>query len=86
MKTDQRGMTRRQFIHDASVAAVGGSLLLSSGRTVLADTKKSVKSDVVLVRNKDVLNSDGAPEADLVLEMLDQAVARLTNSSDGNST
>ncbi len=77
----KNSMTRRQFIRDAS-AAVGGSVLLGSGCAVLDRKKQALKSDVVLIRDPDVLDSDGAPKAELVLNMLDQAVARLTNQRD----
>ncbi|MFC1572310.1 DUF362 domain-containing protein [Candidatus Eisenbacteria bacterium] len=79
MKTDpKKTMTRRQFIRDTSVAAAGGALLMSSGSNVLAQMIPTAKSDVVLIRDKDVLDGDGAPKANVVLSMLDQAVGKLT--------
>jgi hypothetical protein len=77
--------TRWEFIRDASAATLGGSLLLSSGRPLLAATEDSAAkstSDVILVRNPDVLDANGAPRSEVVLEMLDAAVSRLTGEKD----
>jgi len=78
-------ITRWEFIRDASAATLGGSLLLSSGRPLLAATEDSAAkstSDVILVRNPDVLDANGAPRPEIVLEMLDAAVSRLTGEKD----
>jgi hypothetical protein len=84
-KKSQTGITRWEFIRDASAATLGGSLLLGSGRRVLGATEDSSAkpaSDVILVRNSDVLDADGAPKPEVVLEMLDAAVSRLTGEKD----
>jgi hypothetical protein len=76
------GMTRREFIRDASVVTLGGSLLLGTGRSELVAADKTAappRSDVVLVRNLDVLDDEGTARQDVVLEMLDAAVSRLTD-------
>ncbi len=78
----KKNMTRRQFIKETSAAAVGGSVLLSSGCAVFARNEQDSRADVVLIRDRDVLDSNDIPKADRVLNMLDQAVARLTNKSD----
>ena len=78
--------TRRQFIKQSSIATIGGSILLSSPDAVFPETNTSTegsKTDVVLVRNKEVLNQRGRPDSDVVLEMLDDAVSRLTGKSTG---
>jgi len=101
MKDKKRsGMTRRVFLRDASIATLGGSLLLGARQPVLgwaaeavattkaaaADAKATsdttAMSDVVLVRNLDVLDDEGEPRAEVVLEMLDTAVARLTGQKE----
>jgi hypothetical protein len=84
-KDSKNGITRRDFILDASAATLGGSLLIGSGQPLLAATEDSAAkstSDVILVRNPDVLDADGAPKPDVVLEMLDAAVSRLTGEED----
>ncbi len=84
-KDSKTGITRWEFIRDASAATVGGSLLLGSGRPLLGATRDSTAkttSDVILVRNPDVLDAGGAPKPEVVLEMLDAAVSRLTGKKD----
>jgi hypothetical protein len=82
-------ITRREFIKRTSLAAVGGAVFLTkpewaamspAGPAKVAQEVK--KSKVVLVRNKDVLNEQGRPVADVVLEMLDAAVKELTGKPD----
>ena len=86
MKDDtKRKLTRRQFIKHTSVAAIGGSFLLSSHDSVFSETEKSAErtlTDVVLIRNKDLLDKRGKPKNDVVLEMLDAGVTRLTGEKD----
>lgn len=86
MKDDtKRILTRRQFIKRTSIATIGGSILLSSPGSVFPEIETSAKrtrTDVVLVRNKEVLDKRGRPNNDVVLEMLDAAVSRLTGEKD----
>jgi hypothetical protein len=90
MSTEKKNaMTRREFLRDASVVTLGGSLLLTSSSLGLAEGDKSTeqptsksKSDVVLVRNTEVLDAEGNPREEIVLEMLDAAVSRLTTEKD----
>ncbi len=84
-KQKNAGITRREFIRNASVATVGGSVLLGFGREVLAaaeETPAKSMSDVVLVRNPELLDAEGSPKSEVVLEMLDAAVSRLTGEGD----
>jgi len=84
------GMTRREFLRDTSVAALGGSLLLGAPGTLLAGPggspaaglAKRAMSDVVLIRDPDVLDGEGEPRPAVVLAMLDAAVARLTGKKE----
>lgn len=78
-------LNRRQFIKQASVATIGGSFLLSSHDLPFSAPEVSAKdrlTDVVLVRNQQVLDSRGRPRSEVVLEMLDTAVSRLTGAKD----
>ena len=74
MKT-RNVITRRDFIKATSVAAIGSSLFLT--QTGCRVSEEAKKSKVVLVRNKDVLNENGKPREEVVLEMLDAALKEL---------
>ena len=73
MKPDN-GLTRRQFT--LSMTALGGAALLP-GR-VLAAGVAAGKTKVILVRDATVIDEKGKPKQDVVLKMLDDAVAALT--------
>jgi hypothetical protein len=75
-------ISRREFIKDSSIAAaaVGTALLL--GAQEPSAPKPAGKSRVVLVRNQAVLDADGNPKYEVVLEMLDAGVAALTGAKD----
>lgn len=77
---EKKVFTRRQFLRDTSMAAVGASLFLGLPVSMMANQAKT--SRVVLIRNKDVLDSGGTPKYEVVLEMLDQGVAALTGKKD----
>jgi len=73
-------ITRRQFIKDTSIAAIGSTLFLGAPGSVFSKSGKT--TPVVLVRNKDVLDANGKPKFPVVLEMLDTAVTALTGKKD----
>ena len=75
-------ISRRQFIADTSIAAVGSTLLMGSTASLFSGSKEKEESTVVLIRNKDVLDSGGNPVYDVVLQMLDKAVIELTGKKD----
>jgi hypothetical protein len=66
------GLTRRQF--NLALAALGGASLLP-GRGLAAGHGKT---KVILVRDATVLDERSQPKKDVVLKMLDDAVAALT--------
>ncbi|MGC4121286.1 MAG: DUF362 domain-containing protein [Myxococcales bacterium] len=80
----KKGLTRRQF--NLSMAAVGGAALLPAGAFGGEPAKaepappvaSAAKTKVVLVRDQAVLDEKGQPKKDVVLKMLDDAVAALT--------
>ena len=82
------GMTRRDFIRNTSVVMLGGSLVLGSRQHVFAQDAASPEgaakpiSDVVLIRNPDILDAEGMARQEVALEMLDTAVSRLTGEKD----
>lgn len=79
---NKKKITRREFIKDTSMAAIGGTLLLNSHNSLFSSTINNKKSDVVLIRNKEVLDKNSVPNPDIVLQMLDEAVSILTNKKD----
>jgi len=62
-------ITRRQFIQDASLAALGSSLVLGAPGSLWAKSQK--KSRVILMRDKDVLDSNGNPREEIILKISD---------------
>jgi Domain of unknown function (DUF362) len=82
-------ITRREFIKRTSLAAVGSAVFLTrpewaalNAARPAAPIQPANKSKVVLVRNKDVLNEQGRPVPEVVQEMLDEAVNKLTGKPD----
>ena len=73
-------ITRRQFIQDTTLAALGSSLILGVPGKLWAQPQK--KSMVILVRNKEVLDNNGTPREEVVRTMLDQALTLLTGKKD----
>ncbi len=81
--SSKNAITRRQFIKNTSVAAIGGSLFLGATGTVFGkEEKTAAKTTVVLIRNKAVLDESGTPRYEVVLEMLDTAITTLTGKKD----
>jgi hypothetical protein len=72
----KKGITRRKFIQSTALATLGSSLLFGGPGKLWAESRK--KSRVILVRNKDVMDSNGNPRKDIVLKMLDEALTALT--------
>lgn len=73
-------LTRREFIRGTSIAAIGSSLFWGSPVWLRSGSQNA--TDVVLVRNKNVLDENGAPKYEAVLEMLDAAVTALAKTKD----
>ena len=67
-------VTRRQF--NVSIAALGGASVF--GGRILRAGAAPAKTKVVLVRDATVLDEKGKPKQDVILKMLDSAVAALT--------
>jgi len=79
MKQGERKIiTRRDFLRIGAAAAVGGLLSLPG----IAPAKTIGKSRVVLIRNKDVLSGSGSIRAEVLEQMLDQAVTALLGTPD----
>ena len=72
--------TRREFIHDSSLATLGSALVLGAPAGLLAQAQK--KTQVILVRDKDVFDPSGKPREEVIRKMLDNAVSALTGKSD----
>jgi len=76
----EKAISRRQFIKNASVAAIGTTLLFSGQET--SAPPKSGKSRVILVRDPNVLDENGSPKYPLVQDMLDRGIVALTGKPD----
>lgn len=74
------GITRRQF--NLSITMLGGAALLPTG--VRAAGATTGKTKVILVRDASVLDEKGKPKQNVVLKMLDDAVAALTGKKGQN--
>ena len=82
MKQREKNMiTRRDFLKIGASTAVGG--LIGLPRT--ASTKTVGKSRVILIRNKDVIDGTGSVRAEVIEQMLDQAMMTLLETPDSIS-
>lgn len=77
---EDRVLTRRDFLKTGAAAAAAGALFLNSPEKIFADTDK--KTRVVLIRNKDVLGELDKPRAEVMQDMLDEAVTTLLGESE----
>ncbi len=71
-------ITRRDFLRIGAAAAAGG--LLGFARTGSAEAVG--KSRVILIRNKDVIAASGSIQAEVIEQMLDQALTTLLGTPD----
>jgi len=71
-------ITRRDFLKVGAAAAVGGLV----GLPHTGSAKAIGKSRVVLVRNKDVIAGSGSIRAEILEQMLDQAMTTLLGTPD----
>jgi hypothetical protein len=78
----KKTITRRQFITNTSMAAIGSTFFLAGPAAIFSQSPGDKKSTVVLIRNKEVLDANGTPQSGIVLEMLDKAVTTLTGKND----
>jgi len=76
----RKAITRRDFLKAASVVPLAGGFVpaLLSGQK----TETAAKVRVVLVRDKDALDANGFPQAEVIQKMLDQAVTDLLGDKD----
>ncbi len=73
-------LTRRQIIKDATKAGIGSALLLNSPLNLFGQGE--TKTRVVLIRDENVLDSEGNPKPEILQKMFDRAVLNLTGASD----
>jgi hypothetical protein len=71
-------VTRRDFLKIGAAAAVGGIIGLPRTATAAAVGK----SRVILIRNKEVVGASGSIQAEVLEQMLDQAVTTLLGTPD----
>ncbi|MGD9034549.1 MAG: DUF362 domain-containing protein [Desulfobacteraceae bacterium] len=80
MEKKKKVITRRDFMRASSCVAMGS--LMGLPLLGKSSAKTPEKSRVVLVRNKNVLDSQGQPRFPVLQEMLDQAVTSLLGEPD----
>ena len=74
-------ITRRKFLKTSLLTGAG--LALPLNKSILAGQPESTtKSRVVLIRHKDLFTEQGLPRADVVQQMLDEALIALTGQKD----
>jgi TAT (twin-arginine translocation) pathway signal sequence len=80
MAESKKVITRRDFLKAGTAAAVGGLV----GLPLLGKARASAdeKSRVILIRDKNVVDSAGKIRPDVVEKMLDQAVTTLMDAPD----
>jgi hypothetical protein len=71
-------ITRRDFLRIGAAATVGGLI----GLPRAASAEAVGKSRVILIRNKDVITASGGVRAEVIEQMLDQAVTALLGTPD----
>lgn len=71
-------LTRRQFISDTGKVALGSTLFIGSPAAFFASSPETKTTAVVLIRDKEVLDTQGVPRLKVVAEMLDKAIIALT--------
>jgi len=74
-----RTITRRDFLKVASAGPLAGALAPALARPAGVPAEKA---RVVLVRNEDALDPSGAPKAEVIQAMLDDAVRALVGEKD----
>ena len=83
MKTEGKGLTRRDFLRSSAAIAVAAAAGLprsaAAGEQMAASQKRA---RVVLVRDKDVFRADGSMDAEVIQRMTDQGVAALLGEED----
>ncbi|MBP1770703.1 MAG: hypothetical protein H6P96_1321, partial [Candidatus Aminicenantes bacterium] len=78
----RKPITRRDFLKVASAAPLAGALIPSLKGTLPAPSAVESKVRVVLVRDPSPLGAGGAPPAEVVQKMLDDAVRALLGETD----
>lgn len=76
----KKNISRREFIKTGAVGAAAGSLALAWPLKLPAQTR--AKTRVVLIRDRDVIDENGAIRSDHVHAMLDEALKTLLGEKD----
>ena len=75
MNCRRSNITRRDFLRGAAYASVAATMGISALKA--EEVKPVKKTRVILIRDKNVIDSKGRLDSKLVKKMLDQAVAEL---------
>ena len=75
---DEKIITRRDFLGVAAGTAIAATL----GAGILGEVKAEPTSRVVLIRNAEVVGSDGSVRGEILQTMLDEAIKTLLGTKD----
>jgi len=75
LRTEKRAITRRDFIRTGSRMAMGG--LVAIPLMGSSHARETEKSKVVLIRDRNTLDSRGQPDQVVLGDMMDHAVKTL---------
>jgi hypothetical protein len=78
MGADKKVITRRDFIRTSSSVALVG--LMGVPLLAHSSVKTATKSRVVLIRDQNAFDRDGSPRAEILQDMLDEAVTSLLDA------
>lgn len=73
-------ITRREFLKNSTAAALAGALYFAAPDTLFSGEEKTTR--VVLIRNRNVLDDLSKPRAEVLQDMLDEAVSALLGEAD----
>ncbi|MFC2135355.1 DUF362 domain-containing protein [Bacteroidota bacterium] len=76
----KNNFNRREFIRASALATAAGAVFMNAPKSIFAQQKG--KTRVVLIRNKNLLDKLNKPNADIVQQMLDDAVTTLLDIND----
>jgi len=74
-----RNFTRREFLKTGALATAAGAVFMNAPESIFAQNKKT---RVVLIRNENMLDKLNKPNAEVVLQCLDESVTTLLDVKD----
>lgn len=85
---NKHGITRRNFLKAASLSAAGISFLgalPANLRDRIVQESSRIKSRIVLIKNPDVINSEGIVDTSLLTDMLEKAIIKYSGEKSASN-